>query len=921
MSTTWTTLPITKALAKVLDLISPGSVARKCPESEKNFFVVSYCEDFDFLWDFYRIERSPNTERWGDEQSTGVRGETALATNPDKRSLDHGDLISWIRCESGDGPQGRKIVVVFDGVPGPNVVSNINLASFVTPFDWAVALTLMLWEQKKSSADTRIPIPQVIIVDLTTTGDTASGSAQLFRQFQHGPQPLMSQAQCYGLATEYECERAIKDLLPRLLTTISEESVARQYESPALKDWFRMALRQVWAARLLAPADPRDRHALANLVSLQVLLSTISHEFAVSSGTISPCLPALVTLMRAVELSPEREHLRDPIRAPWISRSRLDEFTEKRHPTFVLLDDLHELGWADFLRLVIGLDKTSGRLIATADPDASKFGPRGDQRLLELLQDESGRLRVNQGIELCPGAEDAILFLDLRLFNMRTVGEEMEFFRSLLKLAEQVRDDKGNLTHLPWRGFTSHELQSVADCIFRRSVESENYFVALTMLPRLLALVDPKLPIILFSSTGQRRVMEALKGYDSIITEFSKPRFWIEANGYVLGETRDCFDRAFTRALGLLRGRRTCSWLKTSFSAIRREAHASYVEIYLDESGAPGDPTFRVGGVSLLYENKEAAERFNREMLNRSLVWGPTEIDPAPRGYTIPKEKISWDEYQTRVFEPVEKLLQTASRQQALAFCLVCPPGIPWQNANELTSPWCMDNLYRALVLQSLEVLLYETIPECLGGATPSFDCAVYVATRARAQSDVDSPVDWPQLVNRYGIRMLRFENGEGFVSVGADSVYPMVAQVLSLNQPGNFKIVAARGGKLRYGIGGQSLYENELPRPAHFLADLAVRFANNPKALTRQPTLQMWLSRGFLTTASERFDCLLNSCRQARAGRHLDAVLGACKSGQVETGKIELDRWARQRISQSVDAMSGRDFAEFCRQLSKQLN
>jgi hypothetical protein len=56
----------------------------------------------------------------------------------------------------------------------------------------------------------------------------------------------------------------------------------------------------------------------------------------------------------------------------------------------------------------------------------------------------------------------------------------------------------------------------------------------LAVLPLILSVLDPGLPIILFSSTQHRSVTQAVRDYPSIITDFAKP--------YLGGEDRDSAD-------------------------------------------------------------------------------------------------------------------------------------------------------------------------------------------------------------------------------------------------------------------------------------------------------------------------------------------------------------------------------------------
>ena len=77
----------------------------------------------------------------------------------------------------------------------------------------------------------------------------------------------------------------------------------------------------------------------------------------------------------------------------------------------------------------------------------------------------------------------------------------------------------------------------------------------LTLLPRLVAHVDPTLPIVLFSSTGRRDIVGKLKGYESIFTQFSKPHLMLGPSAEVAERARDTLGGALKAAEQLATGR------------------------------------------------------------------------------------------------------------------------------------------------------------------------------------------------------------------------------------------------------------------------------------------------------------------------------------------------------------------------------
>jgi hypothetical protein len=877
---------IAEALAKVLDAFSPGLFTRELPQNDCEGLILSYSnpDHFDFLWRLWRTN---------DEEDN----------YPTEGSVPDGEIITWTQSES-EGHKRKDLIIVWDGSPGPTLVGNVRLANYVTPYDWMVAFLLAL----KSNGLQPNPRLRIRIIDLTSYQSVGGESRRLFHQLYLGRKSGID-FQVSSPTTNADGDTTISQILFEILTA---GEVKGTTSSGSFADW--RLLKRLWGARLFAPSDARDRHAIANLVGPQLLISSMVSRTARLSSD-SPCVIALITLMRVLGLFPSNHEY---VSSPWVDPAKFKNYESgtASAPAFVLIDDMYNLGWAEFLRLALGITSGEERetFIASDSPLRKEFGPQGVSSLFDLLQ-EAGQLRVNSGMELVPG-RDVVLFLDLRLFSERTSFEEAEFIKSLLVLAGQAREN-GARKDLPWIGFSDHEIQAVENFLASGKVDGDDYLVALTLLPRLVALVDPKLPIVLFSSTGQRRVAEALREYQSIITQFDKPRFFADASGEIVEETRDRFEMAMARALSFLKGRAACRRLSQGGVLANLSGKERYVEIYFDESGTVADPTFRVGGVVVFADEERQVTQLNEEMVKQGLTWGSTETEPRPISL-LPKDKWPWVDFETKIFSCVDRLCMASQLEPAIAFSLTVSPSLAWSDSTDLTSPACLDNLYRSLLLQALETLFFEVLPARMEQPTPNFRCAVFVAIRERYESIADAHSDWDRrsrlsLESRYGVQIQKYRGQRFFRSIAADGVYPMVSQVRALMPEANIKVVTARGNRLFYQVAER---DPDLPRPAHLLADLAVRFSINQGALRVQPSLQQWFDQGFRSTSDEQFASTLQACRYARAGRHVEAVLEAYKASAQSQNGSPLEWWAKPRIARSVSSLSGKDFTELCSRL-----
>ena len=693
-------------------------------------------------------------------------------------------------------------------------------------------------------------------------------------------------------------ERALKQLLAPHLYCIGEHTdlhILKELSGTRwIAPWQRKAIRRHLRTLL---TEPSHRHAISNIVG-PLVLGVAANELPLPEQDKRVLLYLHTVLYRLGLLGEPSEG-----QWPWVSEKQVNLAPQA---SFVLIDDMADLGWEALLRKALGLDQHDTRLVTFRSPEA----------ILKSLLDDNGRLRLNKGLQFPGVSQAAILFLDLRLFARGRPVDEFQFFEALLQAASQATRP----SDLPWkRGrFTKTELRMVRRCIDQRLLEGEDYYAALTLLPRLIALVDPQLPIVLFASTGQRRILEALKPYGTIITEFEKPRLFVETGPQIVDQTHMRFERAFRQAIRLLMARITLRRLRsqTCESERRRPEEAAgriaepYVEIYFDEAGKATRRDFVVGGVALVHEAERVAEELNQRMIQAGLVWGPSDIREEPQpGDCLPKEFNGWGDLNKRVLNPVARILKELS-VLPVGFCLRRGPVVPTSDSLNLASPACLDNVYRTLVLQALEVLLFEVLPWLL--SEKPFRCAVHVATRIRTQPSGAGGEEWSELPRRYGVNVITPSDGGPpfFQSVHSDSVYPMVAEVLARHPETKAQVSAARGARLVYlnTYRGYSALprKQELPRPAHFLADIVARFGLGP----RRGPLKTWLERGFVSIADEQFDCLLSACRHARARRHVDALLLAA------AGASEIDSWANPRVAKSLDALAGPDFVQFCERL-----
>lgn len=286
--------------------------------------------------------------------------------------------------------------------------------------------------------------------------------------------------------------------------------------------------------------------------------------------------------------------------------------------SILLLDDQARQGWEDWVKECLSL--AAGSMQVAVDPNALV------DQIHKALSAEQGNLIHKDArfrLEL-PGLDDAshpVLLLDLRLFsgNERVEGEFLK--DKLLPLVDHFTDKPD----LAWPGFSSKDKKS--DKAFRDAkaavlrgklkVDSPQHHEVLTWLPRVVALADMSLPIILFSSTGRRDLVEAFKPYGNIITSFEKPRLndlvGQNATEHTRKATARTLGEAVAKARQWLKVRTKCLGLRSLSIKLPRQKQDRqklHVELYIDEDRTSNREDFAVGGVFAVFNSSEQADEF-----------------------------------------------------------------------------------------------------------------------------------------------------------------------------------------------------------------------------------------------------------------------------------------------------------------------
>lgn len=385
----------------------------------------------------------------------------------------------------------------------------------------------------------------------------------------------------------------------------------------------------VWNA---LTSDREGHHAMSNVLGAFLL----SMQFKrIQTNPIDPKIQDyLLALVRACGIAKKTQQTL--AMGDWMSSGVNQGF-----PTIdrvVLIDDMADL-WQEFLigALRLGDEETGGTrssaprsFVATNSATFRQTISSLPGRLSTFLAEKRQWLTVS---DLIPGnhqfERDFVLFLDLRLFpNDRSSADS--FHQGLVEIGRKILAD-GN-RRLPWldaRRYIElgHELDR--DGISGHPPE--------TLLPRILSLLDPTLPIVIFSSTHRAELIEPFREYGNIITTIRKP-ILSEMTGHwsnIVRELRSDFASSIEQGASILGVRRKLArlTLKTPIATARQPAteKGRIVEIYMDESGDPfnrRDPGFAVGGIMLQHEDESVQSAFHTAINQAPKKWGVSDFSP-----------------------------------------------------------------------------------------------------------------------------------------------------------------------------------------------------------------------------------------------------------------------------------------------------
>lgn len=468
-------------------------------------------------------------------------------------TLDWTDDTKQIFLIGNDPPDG-----VFDtNLPG---LAGINFRSHFTATSWLAAWKVKFTPSVKEKPEGKSePMARIAVID-PRKPSLASGAA-------HALQTILSARTATGQTLVSRATVLNAPSLDGICQWLQHSKTDHRVvakESPHLPDLLKAT---IWNE---LTSDREQHHALSNVLGAFLL------SVQVGKGAPHPGDPwaqdFLLALVRAcgIEADLDQVKLKETQRFQrWITMEQ-----QVAIGGAVFIDDMGYL-WEYFLRGALGF--TGEVAFGTTDRSYREclevFG-RGDftreiavlpGRLTEFFKSRRPLLTATDilGRE-SKLAESFVLFLDLRLFSGRPAGrpgdQEAEFLRGLAEFGITLLDSKRNL---PWaHGESRESLRKELERFTERKpiaagADEFGQPPSETILPRLVSLLDPTLPIIVFSSTHRTELIEPFRNYGNIVTTFHKPVLTGLAGDWVgmVREMHAGFTSAVDQAARILRVR------------------------------------------------------------------------------------------------------------------------------------------------------------------------------------------------------------------------------------------------------------------------------------------------------------------------------------------------------------------------------
>ena len=412
-----------------------------------------------------------------------------------------------------------KIIVIWDGFPNNPSNSPVSLEQFITPIDWALAYLIQCHNTNQS-------IPNIVILDLFSHNYN-NYEKDMKEWHQNVLRKMKKWLQFYSFNI-----KTFKDAASSPLDI--KDHLANQSVKNLTKDKPQglSALSEKWFQNIKYIAEKaRGNHSINNIMGSMVIKMLMDLEI---TGEYLYEKAFHQNFIWHGWIIPEED--KPDVLPPKIE---IDDSTR-----IILIDDLGEYGWLDILSWwFLGRTSQSGtlpdlpgykirsnnnkKLYSTTDEGDYGYVSPIINKLEKEISEIEDSIKHNNPPEsryksnfTGDPRKNEILFFDLYLFPKNTLKEN-QYFIKIWQLATYIKDN------IDSQKILSEDVLDLIknfgnDCPPAAQDFSNRYEDWLTLLPRLISLIDPTIPIILFSSSERPRIGDPLSSYKNIY-RYRKP--------------------------------------------------------------------------------------------------------------------------------------------------------------------------------------------------------------------------------------------------------------------------------------------------------------------------------------------------------------------------------------------------------------
>jgi hypothetical protein len=706
----------------------------------------------------------------------------------------------------------------------------IDASACLSPLDWAAAYVRHCFPEQAEQAEAPVKVrhwPQIMILDADTTAHASVPTLAHFHTLHEDQLPWLTVPKVPSL----------KDVCKWLAPTTNQVDQTTQDALTRFLREIRLNLTEV------RTKGDYDRHAISNIVAPMALLGRAVIQSLHSA--------ALENLMKVVGICSESSPGNQPTNTNPLRQDAVTKPTGTNSPattddceaeafvkaetgdglSVLLVDDQEHHGWTDWLRQSLPKATT---VTALRSPIALV---EAIKQQMEMAIGSGGKdLRFRFQLPGFVATANPVLFLDLRLFSGNR-DAELAFYRDhLLKLIDgYFLDKKGELA---WPSFSSAPNSAFSAARLKITngafeLESPEHHEALTWLPRILALVDMSLPVVIFSSTGRRHIAQKLSQFGNLVVQSSKPRVH-EGSGradWAEEASRD-LPISIAKARDLLRGRKrgrqVLATQNLSIPGLNRDL-INHFELYIDESLEGSN--LIIGGLFAGFASPADAQLFDDRLVEKGVRYFESDtVGPQP-----PKVKVKTDPCNVEFRDVVA---QWRIENRPLLLGLLTLDGIePFRTPLRFLDMDFMDNRWRLGVEAIVELFLSEVV----GKQDPSEELrppslAIYAPTRVSPASSLPEA-----RINqaKFGTTVQQLGAKWGNNAVSESNLFPIVGNIIR-NHSLNVEMQKAKYIRLQYKprdcrewetrTGDDALVTSQSP-PAPRIPDQLMDVQNDPQA------------------------------------------------------------------------------------------